>query len=358
MKKIFILMMALLMSFSVANAQLATENPKFFDNTYVGVGGQVTTPLDFNGVFPLNGSAAVVLGKQLTPVFGVNFEDNVWFGSHVNGTHTLGVPHFDGHNHNVVRGNYLGLNGTVNFMNLFGGYKGTPRLFEVQAVGGLGWWHVFKSNTNDTNDLAAKTGVNFLFNLGQKKAHSIYIQPAVLWNLTNPGATRQHVAFNKMGAQLALQVGYVYHFKTSNGTHHFKVYDVGAMQAELARLNDELAKKPKVVTRERVVEKVVEVPVTEKVTDVNETVYFAFDSAELDDRAKETLDAFGENGVYVVDAWASNEGSAEYNLKLSQRRADAVKAYLEARGAKVESATGHGVQFGTTTGRVAIVKVK
>lgn len=351
-------MMALLMSFSVANAQLATENPKFFDNTYVGVGGQVTTPLDFNGVFPLNGSAAVVLGKQLTPVFGVNFEDNVWFGSHANGTHALGVPHFDGNNHNIVRGNYLGLNGTVNFMNLFGSYKGSPRLFEVQGIVGLGWWHVFKSNINDTNDLAAKTGVNFLFNLGQKKAHSIYIQPAVLWNLTNPGATRQNVAFNKMGAQLALQVGYVYHFKTSNGTHHFKVYDVGAMQAELARLNDELTRKPKEVIVEKVVEKVIEAPATEKVVDVNETVYFAFDSAELDDRAKETLDTFGENGIYVVDAWASNEGSAEYNLKLSQRRADAVKAYLEARGAKVESATGHGVQFGTTTGRVAVVRVK
>lgn len=358
MKKIFILMMALMMSFCAANAQLATENAKFFDNTYVGVGGQVSTPLDFNGVFPLNSGVSVVLGKQLTPVFGVNIEDNAWFGSHSNGYHTFGVPHFDGLNHNVVRGNYLGLNGTVNFMNLFGGYKGTPRLFEVQAIGGLGWWHVFVPNMQGKNDLGVKTGVNFLFNLGQKKAHGIYIQPTVLWNMTNPGSTRNAVAFNKMGAQLALQVGYVYRFKTSNRTHHFKVYDVGAMNAEIARLNDELAKKPKVVTREKVVEKVVEVPVEKVITTVNETVYFAFDSAELDDRAKEVLNGLGENGVYVVDAWASNEGSTEYNLKLSQRRADAVKAYLEGRGAKVESATGHGVQFGATTGRVAVVSVK
>lgn len=360
MKKIFILMMALMMSFCVANAQLATENAKFFDNTYVGVGGQVSTPLDFDGVFPLNGGVSVVLGKQLTPVFGVNIEDNVWFSSHSNGSHAFGVPHFDGLDHNVVRGNYLGLNGTVNFMNLFGGYKGTPRLFEVQAIGGLGWWHVFVPNMRDGNDLAVKTGVNFLFNLGQKKAHGIYIQPAVLWNMTTPGSTNNPVAFNKMGAQLALQVGYVYRFKTSNGTHHFKVYDVGAMNAELVRLNEELAKKPQTVTVEKVVEKVVEAPATEKATGfgVNETVYFAFDSAELDDRAKETLNQLGENGVYVVDAWASSEGTTEYNLKLSQRRADAVKAYLEGRGAKVESATGHGVQFGTTTGRVAIVRLK
>ena len=165
-----------------------------------------------------------------------------------------------------------------------------------------------------------------------------------------------------MGAQLAIQVGYVYHFKTSNGTHHFKTYDVGAMQDELTRLNAALQEKPKEVIVEKVVTK--EVPATAAVAEratgfgVKESVFFAFDSAELDDRAKETLNQLGENGVYVVDAWASSEGTTEYNLKLSQRRADAVKAYLESRGAKVESATGHGVQFGTTTGRVAVVRLK
>ena len=74
MKKIFILMIALMMSFTTMNAQTAIETPKIMDNWYIGVGGQVTTPLDFNGVFPLNGSAAVTLGKELTPIFGVNVE--------------------------------------------------------------------------------------------------------------------------------------------------------------------------------------------------------------------------------------------------------------------------------------------
>ena len=149
-------------------------------------------------------------------------------------------------------------------------------------------------------------------------------------------------------------VGYVYHFKTSNGTHAFKTYDVGAMLNDIDRLNKELAKKPTEIVREKVVIK--EVKTDAAIDDVY--IFFAFDSAELDDRAKETLNQLGENGVYVVDAWASSEGTTEYNLKLSQRRADVVKAYLEARGARVESATGHGVQFGTTTGRVAIVRLK
>ena len=87
-------------------------------------------------------------------------------------------------------------------------------------------------------------------------------------------------------------------------------------------------------------------------------VFFAYDSAELDDRAKAELDKLGENGVYDIVAFASNEGTAEYNKALSQRRADAVKAYLEGRGCKINSAVGKGVAFGITTGRVAVVTSK
>ena len=53
MKKfILTLIIAFMMVFS-ANAQIATENAKLFDNVYVGVEAGVTTPLNFNSVFPL-----------------------------------------------------------------------------------------------------------------------------------------------------------------------------------------------------------------------------------------------------------------------------------------------------------------
>ena len=162
------------------------------------------------------------------------------------------------------------------------------------------------------------------------------------------------MSFNKHRAQLGVFASYVYHFKTSNGTRHFKTYDVGAMLGEINRLNQELAKK----STEVVVEKVVTKEVPTVVNATNATIFFAFDSDELDDRAKAELDKLGENGIYCIDAYASSEGSTKYNVALSQRRADVVKKYLEGRGAKVESAVGHGVQFGTTTGRVAIVTVK
>jgi outer membrane protein OmpA-like peptidoglycan-associated protein len=136
------------------------------------------------------------------------------------------------------------------------------------------------------------------------------------------------------------------------------------MTDEIGRLNEELAKKPKEVEVIKYVDRTVNnynAPVTNTVASVNATdvyVFFAFDSAELDARAKEELDKLGQNGVYDIVAFASNEGGTEYNIALSQRRADAVKAYLEGRGCKINSAVGKGVAFGITTGRVAVVTSK
>jgi outer membrane protein OmpA-like peptidoglycan-associated protein len=125
---------------------------------------------------------------------------------------------------------------------------------------------------------------------------------------------------------------------------------------EIDRLNDELAKKPTEVVK--IVENEVPVTAAQVVNVTDSYVFFAFDSSELDDRAKAELDKLGENGVYDIVAFASNEGTAEYNKALSQRRADAVKAYLEGRGCKINSAVGKGVAFGITTGRVAVVTSK
>lgn len=245
------------------------------------------------------------------------------------------------------------------------GYQGTPRFFEVKSNTGLGWVHYFGSytpnypiggtfTTNRDNVLSAKTAIDFVFNLGAKKAHTVMVSPGVYWSLNETGK----VQFNKNYAQFGVMVGYAYHFKTSNGTHAFKTYDVGAMREDIDRLNKELAKKPKEVVVEKIVEKIVTNDSIIKTNVTDTYVFFNINSAELDSRAKEQLNKLGENGIYVVDAYASSEGTTEYNKALSQRRADAVKTYLEGRGCKVDSAVGHGVQFGTTTGRVAVVTNK
>lgn len=369
MRKFLFMMMALLMSFSVANAQIiATENAKVLDNTYVGIEIGEMTPLNFNSVFPLNTVAGLKFGKEFTPQVGIEVEGTAVFGDNLfrNGVNTQLYDgsfnvHKNGSVNTFVKATNIGLNGVINWSNVLFGYQGTPRKFEVKTNTGFGWLHYFGNYTPTTNDwfvnpngkhnvLTAKTAVDFAFNVGKTKAHTLNLSPGVYWNLNEAG----NVKFNKNYAQFGIMVGYTYHFKTSNGTHAFKTYDVSSMINDINNLKAELAKKPKEIIHEKVVIK--EVTANKSVNDVY--VFFAFDSFELDDRAKAELDKLGQNGVYCVDAFASSEGSTEYNNTLSQKRADVVKTYLENRGVKIESAVGHGVQFGNTTGRIAIVTTK
>lgn len=359
MKKLIFMM---LMAFSaiVVNAQTAVQSSKILDNVYVGVEGGVATPLTFDNTFPLNGTATLRVGKQFTPVWSAEVEGTAWFGSN---SGRYGFPpttnRFDGANHNVVRGTYVGVNGTVNLTNLFLGYNGTPRFFEVSTVLGTGWVHTFRPHLDEKyhNYLGVKTGLDLAFNLGKAKEHTVSLRPSVLWNVSQPGNTANGLAFNKLGAQLHLGVGYTYHFKTSNGTHHFKTYDIGSYEATIARLNEELAKKPKEVEVEVVkyVDRIVNNNYNGTVVQGDTYVLFAWNSEELDATAKSTLDKV--SGKVKIVAYASPEGTETYNKELSQRRANAVADYLRAKGVTVTEAYGAGVN-GNTSNRVAIVTVQ
>ena len=373
MKKL-LFMFALIMGVVSANAQIATENAKFFDNTYVGVEAGATTPLNFNSVFPVNPVIGVKIGKELTPVFGVEIEGLAVMGTNFyrygfNGS----IPtdgafnvHKNGSVNTFVKATNVGLNGVINWSNLLFGYNGTPRTFEVKTNTGIGWLHYFGTYSpkfeiggyvpaGRKNVLTAKTAVDLAFNLGAKKAHTITVSPGIYWGLN----AVDNIKFNKNYAQFALMVGYTYHFKTSNGTHHFKTYDVGAMIDEINRLNEELAKKPKEVVVEKVVEKKVELPATDAVSVADKNgetwiVTFATGSAKLTREAKFILNQVGNDAIVNVTATASPDGSAKFNQKLSEKRAKAVADFLTARGVKVNSAEGKGVD--SEKGRSAVVK--
>lgn len=376
MKKFILMLVVMFTTMLSVNAQVATENAKFFDNTYVSVEVGATTPFNFNSIFPVNPVVGLKFGKELTPVFAIEAEgfvvlgDNVYRYGYNSSTLVWDEGPMNIHNNGsvntFVKATNVGLNGVINWSNLLFGYKGTPRFFEVKTNTGFGWLHHFGDFTTNIvggykpagkqNVLTAKTAIDLAFNVGRTKAHTFTVSPGIYWGLNEEG----NIKFNKNYAQLGVMVGYTYHFKTSNGTRHFKTYDVGAMMGEINRLNDELAKKP----TEVIVEKVVSVPAppttnaVEHATGfgIKEVVFFAYDNAELDENAKATLDKLGQNGVYTVRGYASSEGSTEYNKALSLRRAEAVAAYLRERGARVDTVEGLGVVFGPTTGRVAIIE--
>jgi OOP family OmpA-OmpF porin len=84
-------------------------------------------------------------------------------------------------------------------------------------------------------------------------------------------------------------------------------------------------------------------------------VLFAFDKSVLSMSAQDTLDRevvvrlgeFGELRFINISGYTDRIGSVQYNQKLSERRANAVKAYLVRQGAdaaKIET-TGYGKMY-------------
>lgn len=328
-------MFALLVSAVIgANAQVATENSRGFDNISLGVTAGVSTPLDFNSVFPLNTNVGIRLQKDFTPVFGVQAE----------GLAVLNDNHFSDIK-TAVKATNVGLNGVFNLANVFGGYKGAPRTFEVSTVTGLGWLHTW---TESANYLTAKTGLDLAFNLGKKKATSIVLTPAIYWNLNKPG----DIHFDKHNAQFAVNLSFIYHFKNSNGTHSFKTWDVGAMTNEIAYLQGRLDECESRTPEVKEVEKVIKVP---EVVAAPEcwVVAFEFGKSTITNEAKFVLDSIGEDSIVDIVATASPEGTAEFNQKLSEMRAAKVADYLTNRGVKVNSAIGKGVN--PESGKTAVI---
>lgn len=336
----FILTLTLIFGIGVCvNAQkIATENSNAFDNVGIGLTGGISTPLDFNSMFPVNPNVGLKITKDFTPTFGIQIEGLAF----LNDNHFADLK-------TTIKATNVSLLGAINLTNALFGYKGTPRVFEVSPVVGLGWLHEWNTSSNS---LSSKTGIDFAFNLGKAKAHSIVLTPAIYWNLNS----LKEIQFNKNHAQLALNLTYIYHFKTSNGTHHFKTYDISAMESEINYLRgrvDELEKKP----LETNAVASIETKTIEKVVLKESQWYVQFSkgSSVLTDEAKEILDKVSAEVVDIVGT-ASPEGSPEFNQALSEKRAATVADYLTGHGVKVNSWVGKG-STGDSSNRLAIVSV-
>jgi hypothetical protein len=380
MKKLVLMLAAASMAASVS-AQTVAES-KTFDNIYVGInGGVATKTTGHKWLSDLDPNAGIRVGRYFTPVFGLAVEGNAYFSNKPwvsTGT--------------VVRATNASLLGTVNLSNWFGGYKGEPRTFEVSALYGLGWMHIFSNNkefkaatSENRNRLTSKAALDFAFNFGSEKQFQFYVEPSI--NFAFLGQSHSHnvvatpagntypaynvdygykatsqagqPAYNINNSFVQLNAGFIYKFKNSNGTHNFTIVtprDQAEIDALNAQINELRNRKPEVITKE-VVKEVPSVKVKEFTVSDLVFVTFAQGKSVLTKEAKAALNNVKE-GVHVqVVGTASPEGSKELNDRLSQARADVVANYLKSRGVVVDEATGKGVQ-GTTSNRLAVVYVK
>ena len=382
MKKLVLMLAAASMAASVS-AQTVAES-KTFDNIYVGInGGVATKTTGHKWLSDLDPNAGLRIGRYFTPVFGLAIEGNAYFSNKPWGS--TGT---------VVRATNASLLGTVNLSNWFGGYKGEPRTFEVSALYGLGWMHVFTNNkafeaatSENRNRMTSKAALDFAFNFGSAKQFQFYVEPSINFaflgqskskelvatgNALAPVAVADHQeyvykaasqagqpAYNINNSFVQLNAGLVYKFANSNGTHNFTIVtprDQAEIDALNAQINELRNRKPEVITKE-VVKEVPSVKVKELSVSDLVFVTFAQGKSNLTREAKAALNNVKEGSHVQVVGTASPEGSKEINDRLSQARADVVANYLKSRGVNIDDATGKGVQ-GVTSNRLAVVYVK
>lgn len=319
-----------------ANAQNAVKTSGILDNTFMGIGAGVSTNLHFDPVFPVNTGATIQFGKWVNPKTGISVEDNVLFGS---ADYKGGRFSYK----NAVRANYLGVNVINDLPNLF---KQKNRKFTVISKIGAGWFHTF-NNEGDGNNLAAKAGLDFTWNVS--KAFNIYLEPAVYWNLTY-GVDRSPM-FNSKYAQAAVQVGFIYNFKNTDGTRGFTYYNIGT-------LNDSINEARK-LAHDKEVENATLYKALKNAKTVHDTIWIEqpvqFFSKGDYTMSNDFIYSIYKAGDRVsVYGYASPEGSKKFNLKLSQKRADTIANYLRSKGIIVLESKGLGV-VGKNSNRVAIV---
>lgn len=339
MKKI-LLSIVVAASSVAANAQVAVEESKFLDNWSLGIQGGVFEPTVGQNVFKtMRAGVNVEIAKQISPVFGISA--NYFAGINANNATPTSYVFWGKENawgdvtpKTAFDFGNLGANALINLHNLFYGYKGQPRAFELVARAGAGWGYIMGNcypqgeGSEAYNTVTANFGLDFNVNVGKAKALSVNVKPAIsFWDV----AAGLHA--NKSNLQLL--AGLTYHFKNANGLHYFKTYNVGEMQATIDRLNAELAKKPKEVIKEVEVIREVEKPV-EVVKTVKETTQLA--PVVIFQLGKSTIDASQRPSVAMIATYmknhptskvavygyASPEGNAELNQKLSDARAKAV----------------------------------
>ena len=339
MKKI-VASLVLCMAVIAANAQKAVEGNKFTDNWSVGFNAGGTTPLTHSAFFKnMRAVLGVGLDKQVTPVLGLGFEAMTSI------TTTPSRTAFDNTNLSVL--------GTLNLSNLFGGYAGAPRLFEVETVAGIGWLHYAVNGESDLNSMSSKLGLNFNFNLGEEKAWTLAFKPALVYDMSADGT--DNVCFNANRAAWEFTAGLKYHFSCSNGKHYFtivKPYN----QSEIDALNDQINNmrreaddnaaalknaNQKAADLEKALNdcknqapKVITETVTNNKKTLESVVTFRQGGTSVESSQTPNVERIAtylknhKNATVSIKGYASPEGNVDVNARIAKQRAESVKNML------------------------------
>lgn len=347
MKKFLFLAAISTMAAISLSAQTTVRDSKMTDNWFIGVNGGASVKTTGDFVFnKFNPFGSFRIGRYLTPAFGLSLEGTAYFDD------KQFVP-----SHTFVKSTNVSLLANINLSNWLGGYHGQPRRWELVALYGLGWGHVFGTGAEAVNEPTSKIAIDLAVNVGRGRALQFYLEPSIVYNLKS---AHYGAAYHLNQSGIGVALGLNYKFRNSNETHNFSVVSIGS-QYEIDRLNQQinelryenqqqersLARDARTINELRdsleEARKVKPATIVKKVTQVvnnnvlQPTVIFGQGKSTVDAAQMASVAMIAKymknhpTSRILIKGYASPEGNPEINQRLSEARANNVKQALVTR---------------------------
>lgn len=352
MKKFFVILaVAGLSSIAVAQdckkeCETNTDNKyqvltnKFWDNWFIsaGVGGEfLIGNSDAHGSFSdrISPTFNVAVGKWFTPGLGLRLQYSGYQGKGFRkGFGSFAKGSMDPYGYYKQKFHYMNLHGDVmfNLNALFAGYN-AKRVYEIIPYLGAGFTHSY-SGSNKSQALAVNFGIINKFRVSNAFDVNVELGSMMVQNKFDRELGGKH----DFDGVLSATVGVTYHFKARGFNKPVAPKQLiseselrglrdrmNDLSAENRNLKDELAKGPKVVTKE--------VPGAPQVLPYS--VFFAIGSSEVSTRemfnvntVAEAMKSDSNMKIRIIGYADSATGTAALNERLSKNRAQAVADVL------------------------------
>jgi outer membrane protein OmpA-like peptidoglycan-associated protein len=323
------IMMAL---FTVSMTSAQVHEGKMFDNVYTTVSvGAVNPTTVWNGVKNVRPEFGIEVGKQVTTLYTTGLEFTA-------GVNTTGVKTaFDDMS-------LLWLH-KFNVTNAIWGYCPDTK-WDFNVVGGLGWGHdmVVRDNYG-----VVQAGIELAYNFND--TWSLIAKPNIEWNHTEEGFTINE-------SDLGLAIGVSYKFPNVDGGRGFVPCDEDFLNSLVNELRADLELKEQALNGQKELnnqlnDQLAELQSHKCAVDtviidntIAPTIGFVINKAELTSQSDAYLYSIAQaykDSELIVKGYADvKTGNPEYNMELSKKRAEAVKAKLIEYGATNVSIEAYG----------------
>ena len=324
-----------------ANAQGAFKKSGITDNMSISLQGGVYEPM-YGGDFfkDMRPVVRLSLNKYFNTVMGVSLYGEAFINNNNGNTNgTLTVTNVGPGYKTTVDFSNVGANALINLTNLFCGYKGQPRVFEIAAEAGLGWCHGYGHPAGWGDDVNSIATTNFAldFNFNVAKKWQINLRPALqyqdpdnFWHLDIRDALMQ------LTAGVTYKIGNDFEFCDKLYTQA----DMDALNAQINGLRNELqAARNKIAELQKEIDRLKNQKpqvIEQKATTTQLAPVVIFDQGKsvinkAQQPSVQMIATYMKNhpeSTVTIKGYASPEGNAAFNQTLSEKRAEAVKNML------------------------------